>query len=358
MMHPNSTLASLARQFIGIFIGNAYSSGDVSAVSNSSMMFGFGLCLGVGLVSLRVFGAELIVYWREAAPGAGMELSKLAYFLAKNLIELPRVFLLTVVCALQYYPTARIICGADEFLLQSFFLAWNGAGLAMCLSVAYDIKLAQLIYVVLCLIFLLEAGVFTLLKNMGIVEEIMSWLSPIRWFVEGVTTCSVAQLGPGTRLPASWYGKKTDSSYVLLRGLWFSEALFKSPATDQEMRERLAMYSERYHQDQGSNNTGWEVPNNYPQIRVNVIMNFLFGIIWRIIAFYCLAELNRDKMGQREWSEIFMTEYVKPVWKKYITDRGHECDPAACCAKKPSSLAQKLSAEGESVIDGQETSPV
>ena len=84
----------------------------------------------------------------------------------------------------------------------------------------------------------------------------------------------------------------------------------------------------------------------------------MFGIIWRIIAFYSLAELNRDKMGQREWSEIFMTEYVKPVWKKYITDRGHECDPAACCAKKPSSLAQKLSAEGESVIDGQETSPV
>ena len=34
-------------------------------------------------VSLRVFGAERVVYWREASPGAGMALSRAAYAAAR-----------------------------------------------------------------------------------------------------------------------------------------------------------------------------------------------------------------------------------------------------------------------------------
>jgi len=324
--------------FIGLFIGNAYSSGNVSSVSNSSMMFGFGLTLGVGLVSLRVFGAELLVYWREAAPGAGMELSKLAFFLARNVVELPRILVLTLVCCLQFYPAAKPLCGAGNFFLQSFFVAWNGAGLAMVLSVAFDIKVAQLCYVVACLIFLLEAGVFTLLKSMSMFETVLSWISPMRWFVEGITTCSIAELGPGTRLPASWYGVKSDSAFVLLRSLWFSEALFNPPAPGDSTRRTAAMFSERYAAYSNTNNTGFEMPMDYPKIQINVLMNLTWGTIWRIIAFACLSYFNRSKMGEREWSEILKTEVLKPLWKKYVGNR---------CSRKAQRPKSDLNKEGD-----------
>jgi hypothetical protein len=45
------------------------------------------LGLTISIASLRVFGNERVVFWRESASGSGMQLDKLAYFIAKNLVE-------------------------------------------------------------------------------------------------------------------------------------------------------------------------------------------------------------------------------------------------------------------------------
>jgi hypothetical protein len=69
----------------------------------------------VGLASLRVFGNERVVYWREFAPGAGMDLSPFPYFIAKNVVEVPRIALLTLAIAAAFYPFAELHCGFDKF---------------------------------------------------------------------------------------------------------------------------------------------------------------------------------------------------------------------------------------------------
>ena len=74
----------------GLAFGLMYPKQQLRDYAAVNMMLSLGLCLTVGLGSLRVFGAERVVYWREASPGAGMALSRAAYFLAKNAVELPR----------------------------------------------------------------------------------------------------------------------------------------------------------------------------------------------------------------------------------------------------------------------------
>ena len=62
------------------------------------------LGLTVSIASLRVFGNERVVFWRESAPGSGMKLSKLAYFTAKNVVELPRILVLSFFFVMSFYP--------------------------------------------------------------------------------------------------------------------------------------------------------------------------------------------------------------------------------------------------------------
>ena len=48
-----------------------------------ALMYPLGLGLTTALSSLKTFGGERIVFWREAALGSGMFLNSGAYFLAK-----------------------------------------------------------------------------------------------------------------------------------------------------------------------------------------------------------------------------------------------------------------------------------
>ena len=291
--------------FIGIFLGYAYDTGEMSDVPNTSLMFSFGLSLGVGLASLRVFGAELLVFWREAAPGAGMGLSRLAYFMGKNIVEIPRIFLLTFVCSTIFYPIAKMMCSYSSFLLRSFFLSWHVAGIAQYLSVALDGKTAQLALVILLLVFLLEAGVQTPFYQMSPVAKGISWLSPSRWFVDGITVANAKEMSVAYRLPPTWYGSSSDSLFALLKKFWMPEALFNPPTIEKYrgLRRMAAMWTERQnlwyeYSDTPLNLTGAITPVSLPFVPINVLMSLYWGIVWRVLAFVALCECNRDKMGK------------------------------------------------------------
>lgn len=90
----------------GTFLGNEYLGVDLESLSQTFLYYSLGLDLTIGLASLRVFGAEVIVFWRENAPGSGMNLDPLPYFIGKNLIEIPRLGILTLLYAMCFYPLA------------------------------------------------------------------------------------------------------------------------------------------------------------------------------------------------------------------------------------------------------------
>ena len=75
-------------------------------------MLNLGVGLTASLASLRVFGSDRAVFWREAAPGSGMELDRFAYFLAKNAVEVPRlaVFATLTLATFARLRRRRFIC--------------------------------------------------------------------------------------------------------------------------------------------------------------------------------------------------------------------------------------------------------
>ena len=264
----------------GLFLGFTNDK-EITMKSLPATMFLYclGLTLTMGLASLRVFGAEKVVFWREAAPGSGMGLNPLPYFIAKNLVEIPRLAILVSVEAVSFYCLVQPECRILDFIGKSIMASWHIAGYAQFLSIALNDKSAQLSLVILCLVFLLYSGARNTLGNMGGFQYAMSWLSPDRWLMEDVFVCHTHSMTPIYRLLPSWYENPQSLSIIAYEyKLFFTEGFifFKLPA--------------------------W-----------NVIMNFWFGFLWRIVAFFCLTYLNRDKMGRRSYANILAENTTKPI---------------------------------------------
>ena len=130
------------------------------------MQIGFTIALN----TMRVWGPGMLVTWREAAPGVGMGLSKPAFFLAKCVVEVPRLAVLVLMLISTFYPLASPRCPFLIYFLICFAAAWAISGWATILSVAQDPKSAQLSVVVIMVIFCMFCGVsprLDELDNMG-----------------------------------------------------------------------------------------------------------------------------------------------------------------------------------------------
>jgi hypothetical protein len=105
------------------------------------------LGLTISIASLRVFGDERVVFWRESAPGAGMKLDKLAYFVAKNAVEVPRLALLTFFFVMSFYPIVTPNIEWTYFLAYCFAASFACSGMAYFASISLDPLKAQLLVV-------------------------------------------------------------------------------------------------------------------------------------------------------------------------------------------------------------------
>jgi hypothetical protein len=134
--------------FAGILVGILYV--HIEFVDLAKFIFIMALALGltISISSLRVFGKERVVYWREAAPGAGMNLNKLAYFVAKNVVELPRLLLLTFFFVMSFYPIVTPVIQWWQFVSYAFAASFACSGIAYLASVALDPLTAQLLTVI------------------------------------------------------------------------------------------------------------------------------------------------------------------------------------------------------------------
>jgi hypothetical protein len=125
------------------------------------------LGLTVAISSLAVFGDERVVFWREAAPGSGMHLDMLAYFVAKNLVELPRLVLLTVFFVMSLYPTVTPAITWGALLSYSCCASFAVSGLAYLASIALKPLKAQLVVVIYVLVAVMFSGLATKLQSLS-----------------------------------------------------------------------------------------------------------------------------------------------------------------------------------------------
>ncbi|KAH8048551.1 ATPase [Aureococcus anophagefferens] len=201
--------------------GRLEPAGRLSRFKDAQTLF-FMLNLGVGLTaslaSLRVFGSDRAVFWREAAPGSGMELDRFAYFLAKNAVEVPRLAVFATLTLATFARYAHI-----EVVLKIWFPhRFAVSGFACALSIAQDPMASQLSMVMLVLVFVLFCGIspkLSQIDNMGPAAQraparavsrsrglapgprrYASALSYGRWYVEGLYTSQTRQLSDAWKM--------------------------------------------------------------------------------------------------------------------------------------------------------------
>ena len=261
----------------GAFLGAASGTISLKSLAQTNLMFSLGLTMTVGLASLRVFGAERVVFWREAAPGAGMDLSPFPYFIGKNLVELPRLAILTSCLVAFFYPFVSTLCNPDVYYVRALASSWNISGWAVMLSIYFNDKSAQLILVILCLVFMLYSGSMTRLSDMSPVEYGISWLSPNRWLVEDLFVCHADTLSAAYRLPPQWYKKKNDSLIGYLITLTYSEHFKGGSLSENGLPQETEVSTASL---------------------LNFYCNIWFGVLTRFLGFLGLVYANRSKMSK------------------------------------------------------------
>ena len=149
----------------GAFFGMVYMDARFSQLMLSTYMLTLALGLTISLASLRVYGSELVVFWREAAPGGGMALSRFAYFSAKALVELPRLALLTLCLLATFYALTSPVGSFRMYFTILYAGAFAVSGVSYIISIVLQQHSAQLAAVFITLV-LFIAGAWQLVAEL------------------------------------------------------------------------------------------------------------------------------------------------------------------------------------------------
>ena len=207
-----------------------------------------------------------------------MGLDMLAYFLAKNIVEIPRLIVLTLFFVLAFYPivTPNLIwyyCWG-----YSCAAAFAIAGFAYLMSVALSPLKAQLCTVIYVLVALMFSGLATSLQDLheNSMFKAVSYLSIMRWLSELVYLQDIYSLTLAWRMPPPYYSEATQFS-----ALQWIMILGYTPLS--------------------------------AAIALDVSILFLLGIIFRILAFASLILFNRDKRGLPTLTQMCFYWIVNPL---------------------------------------------
>lgn len=135
-----------------------------------------GLGVAAGTVAVRTFWFERLVYFREASGGA----NKLAYFIAKNIIDLPLIIINGLVFTSAFMLVASPLGNFGKYLIT--FMLYQFCIYAVGYICTWMSDLPALLAVVVALLLGLGTGGVSSVKNMGFGADI-SWS---RWAGEAV----------------------------------------------------------------------------------------------------------------------------------------------------------------------------
>ena len=269
--------------FAGIIVGVLYTNVSFVQLRKFLFMETLGLGLTMSIASLRVFGNERIIYWRECAPGAGMNLNRFGYFMAKNFIELPRLLLLSFFFSMAFIPIVTPIIPWYYLMLINWAGAFAVSGVSVFASIAFDPLSAQLFVVIFVLINSMFSGLSTSIST--IMENpfysALMYTSYARWLAELLYLDDVYFLSLAWRMPPNWY--KSESEYSALYGCITYEYVPTAMSMD-----------------------------------LCILSLVWLGIFFRFIGYLSLLVFNRDKMGQSTVTQMAIYFILNPCddcWK-------------------------------------------
>jgi hypothetical protein len=218
-----------------------------------------------------------------------MGLDMFAYFLAKNIVELPRLVVLTLFFVLALYPI--VTPNLDWYYCWGFSCAASFAtsGFAYMMSVALSPLKAQLCTVIYVLVALMFSGLATSLQTLhqNPMFSAISYLSILRWHCELVYLQDVYSLTLAWRMPPPYYSDAGQYS-----ALEWIIALDYTPLS--------------------------------AVLALNVSILILLGINFRILAFVSLVVFNRDKRGLPTLTQMCFYWIVNPLddWSRARREQG------------------------------------
>lgn len=265
-------------------------------ISTNAMFF-------TGIRSLKVFGTERVVFWREAGLGCGMALPRAAYFIAKVLIEIPRLMILAFFAITLFYPICKPEASFGVYFLHILSGSFGVSGYAYVYSLNFESKNSQLVLVISLLLFMMTSGSMLGLPNYEAIArqifmQVISVLSPLRYMLESLMVSVTTHLPDAMKVYPYWYGEELNM--MRRSGLYYLYA--------QRFAERFRWGSQLH------------------DIHVlNLAMNVAIGVLTRVIAFAFLCGVNREKMGRISLSRRFKARVLEPLkrWVKMTCARGH-----------------------------------
>eukprot|EP00003_Mantamonas_plastica_P030396 TRINITY_DN752_c2_g1_i1.p1 TRINITY_DN752_c2_g1~~TRINITY_DN752_c2_g1_i1.p1 ORF type:complete len:202 (+),score=48.80 TRINITY_DN752_c2_g1_i1:2-607(+) len=135
--------------------------------------------------SLRVFGNERVVFWRENSSGA----NALAYFLGKNIAQFPRIALVPLVFLSSYYTLVSPRGYLSDYYLVFLLLQFTAEAFGYLISIVVAPNRSQLAGVVIILVNQMFSGArptLPELKNMFFPMPYIPYVSYIRWGQEAI----------------------------------------------------------------------------------------------------------------------------------------------------------------------------
>ena len=216
------------------------SSIDYASVPQMSLLVGLAIGLTASSPGVKIFGEEKLVYWRESASGH----SRLAYYIGKVASTFPRMILANL-----HFSTLFLLLATPKISWGAAFVAnllyfYCIYGLASCVSVITRREDGPLIAVMLSLIVGVISGMSPTLKTVS--GWHMTWL----W-----------RASPGT---------------------WLSEGYFT---------ENITPWRYLYQVEDAATGLGYKLG----QFNLDLVMLFVLGTIYRILAFVGLRFLNQQK---------------------------------------------------------------
>jgi hypothetical protein len=175
----NALLVLLA----GGMLGQIYSDVQLTQVPTNNFL----TTLAVGLTSvqssLACFGAERAVHWREASRGV----SKSAYFLAKNISQVPYILLAPMIYLSLYYTftAPRATFWGTYLILAATQFCVTGVG--NLVSIVCPTSTANVAAVVAVLLFVITSGYNPTLADLANMN--LQWLTKLsyaRWLMEAL----------------------------------------------------------------------------------------------------------------------------------------------------------------------------
>eukprot|EP00929_Paragymnodinium_shiwhaense_P036784 TRINITY_DN19684_c0_g1_i1.p1 TRINITY_DN19684_c0_g1~~TRINITY_DN19684_c0_g1_i1.p1 ORF type:complete len:1165 (+),score=190.46 TRINITY_DN19684_c0_g1_i1:56-3550(+) len=234
-----------------------------------------------GVAAQRVFGADLLVTWREARVGMPM----IAYFVAKDFAALFEVTLSAGVFAASYGCLSGMLQPLHVLFAGSWSFVYCVFGLGYVFSIVLSPGAAQMCavvssFVAFCMSGIYEPSLPVMASMMGGRGWMIPALSPIRWLYGYLLTHEATLVTPLTLQGASWQ--------LLTRGY---DTQYLGLCTQ---NTHLPASSENTLQQAWARNDGWVC---------SISQMVLLGIMFRYLAGICLIlNVNAQTSG---WARFF-----------------------------------------------------